>query len=102
MGALAGGGFAYLIQAASEDRAAETSFAGGAIGWAMGSTLGIHVANRKEGDLPLILGVSYLAAAAFCIVAAETDAEALIVPYAVVQLGIGVATARGTRRTESR
>lgn len=96
-GALVGGGFAYAVQATTDDSEKETTFTGALIGWTMGSTVGMHLANRREGNLAVRLAASFIPAAAFSIFAVTSDSEGLIIPFAVFQLGMGIVTAPGTR-----
>jgi hypothetical protein len=97
-----GGGFAYAVQASTGDAERETAFAGTVIGWTLGSTIGIHLANRREGNLAKLLAGSYLLAAGVAILAVNTDSEGLFIPFAMLQLGGGIVAAQGTHRDGTR
>jgi hypothetical protein len=113
LGALAGAAVGLLIERArfgEEDcptcvrlsvREANTVVYGGAMGWALGSALGTHLASRGQGNLPLSLATSLSLGWAGATVALQTGREELFVPFLMVQFVATVHIERGTRGSRS-
>lgn len=111
VGAFVGGGASFLFllardsdgfKIAREWPGDDASYGGAVLGWTVGSSLGMHLANRGEGNLPLTLISSLVFATASIALTSEADLKGLYLPLAVVQFGIGMAIEQGTRGSGTR